>query len=239
MRDHATFQMSALTPKETKYAEKAVYFMNFFQTAYNDIEKNEDFKKLYPRLVQGLMSFIDFKKTILRKLLTCCIEFNLPPSNITHQLNEANQFLMMLTSPPPKAYEKPMRTVMLADMIKLWITDVMGHAATIASFVEPDEMLYIDKANEFKMLFGKIALKASDLQMMLTYTGLKDGSLELLAEETIEKITEFSCFCEKIKELRSQCKLMAIGTFVPLIPDHFIREQNHWIEKIKEYLEQQ
>lgn len=237
MRDHATFQMNALPSKETQFIERTAYFINFFQMAYDEIESEHDYKKLYPRLVQGLMSFIEHKKCILKSLLTCNLAFNLPPSAINHQINEANMFLMMLTAPPPKQYDKTMRAMLLAERLKLWNTDIMGHAALIASFVEPAEQLYIDEANSYKMLFGKLTLKASEVQMMLMHTGLADGALMLLAEETIQKITEFSCFCEKVKELRSRCKLMATGTFNPLVPDHFNREHSYWIDKIQEYMQ--
>jgi hypothetical protein len=235
MRDHANFHLDALAPKEQIYIEKSTYFMNFFKQINEEINSTDNLKSIYPKLIHGLQCFIEYKRTILKSQLTCSIAINLPPTALSHQINEANQFMMVLTVPAPKHINKNMQTMMFVEQLKLWISDSAGHAAFTIAFLEPVEELYIQQAMIFKMNFEKLTIKAAELQMMLMYTGLDDGVLKHLGQEAIQLMTDFICFCEKIKELRGACKIMAMGTFTPLVPDHFIREHMHWIMKIKEY----
>jgi hypothetical protein len=235
MRDHGTFQLNALAPKEQPFIENSTYFMDFFKKANLEIKDSDSLKMIYPKLLHGLQCFIDYKRVILKNLLTCNIAINLPPSNISHQINEANQFMMVLSAPAPDHANNNIPIMLYVEQLKLWNTDCAGHAATMAAFLDPVEEMYIQPSLNFKMIFEKLTLKTSELQMMLMHTGLEDGTLLQLSKETIQQITDFTCFCEKIRMLREECKIMAIGTFTPLVPDHFIREQQHWISKIEEY----
>ncbi|MDF2890677.1 MAG: hypothetical protein K0R80_1044 [Clostridia bacterium] len=235
MKDHANFQVDAFAPKEEVYIENSTYYMNFFSQIHEEIEGSDNLNQIYPKLLHSLRCFIDYKRTILKNQLTCSIAINLPPTAINHQINEANQFLMVFSSPAPEHMDKNMRTMLFSEQLKLWAADSAGHAALMTSFLEPVEGTYIQQALNFKMSFEKLTIKASELQMMLMYTDLENGTLMQLGQEEIEYMTDFIRFCEKIKELRQACKVMAQGTFTPLVPDHFIREHMHWIMKIKEY----
>ena len=233
MRDHGTFQLNALAPKEKPFIENSTYFMDFFKKMNLEVKDSDNLKLIYPKLLHGLRCFIDYKRVILKNILTCNIAINLPPSNISHQINEANQFMMLLSNPDHKNNKMP--TMLYVEQLKLWNIDCAGHSAATAAFLEPVEDIYIQQALNYKMLFEKLIIKTSELQMMLMHTGLEDGALTQLGQETIMQIADFTCFCEKIRKLREECKVMAIGTFTPLVPDHFIREQQYWISKIEEY----
>ncbi|MCX7922013.1 MAG: DUF2935 domain-containing protein [Clostridia bacterium] len=233
MRDHAMFQLSTLAPKETMYIQHATYYRDFFQRMMCELERTCDWRVLQPTLLQGLICFIEFKKTLLRGLLTCCLQINLSPSLINHQINEAMEFEALLTTPVVPCVNKG---AALAEYTKIWLTDSIGHAASIPAFLDPSEALLAEEAEKFKMKFDKLFIKASELQLMLDRTGLQDGTLELLAEETIEWMSKFICYLEKLKELRAKCKALAIGTMLPLIPDHFIREHRYFIRKLKMYM---
>ncbi|MDF2591307.1 MAG: hypothetical protein K0S75_773 [Clostridia bacterium] len=233
MRDHANFQVNALAPKEQTFIENSTYFMDFFAKINLEIKDSDSLKMIYPKLLHGLQCFIGYKRVILKNLLTCNIAINLTPSNISHQINEANLFMMVLSAPDHKNNQIP--TMLYVEQLKLWITDCAGHGAIMAAFLEPAEEMYIQQALNYKMIFEKLTIKASELQMMLMQTGLEDGILLQLSQEAKQQISDFTCFCELIMKLREECKVMAIGTFTPLVPNHFIREQRHWISKIEEY----
>ena len=236
MRDHAIFQIETLAPKEKAYIQTSMYFRDFFQQMFMQLETSEDINMQYPKLLQGLLCFIDHKKKILKGLLTCNLQINLSPSLINHQINEAMEFKAILTMPK---LEHTNRAAELANYIKIWLADGIGHAASLMAFLDPTESLLVEKAKEFKTVFTNLSIKADESHIMLSRTGLKDGSLKLLAEEAIEWLEKFICFLEKIKSLRHKCKAMGIGSFSPLIPDHFIREHMYFISKIKEYMEMQ
>ncbi|MCX7710695.1 MAG: DUF2935 domain-containing protein [Clostridia bacterium] len=230
MRDHAIFQQSTLAPKEQEYIQYATYYRDFFESMLNEIKSTSDIRPVIPNLYQGVICFIEFKRMILQKLLTCGLQINLSPSFFNHQINEAMEFKSLLENPYQKC---PIHMGNLASYIKKWLSDAAGHAAAIASFLDPVESLLIDEANKFKEIFTKLTIKASELELMINRTGVMDGSTEFLAEEAIEWLNKFICFADKIRKLRGSCKAMANGTMLPLIPDHFIREHRYAISKIK------
>ncbi|WHH60040.1 DUF2935 domain-containing protein [Petroclostridium sp. X23] len=230
MRDHAMFEINGLAPKEQAYIQYAMYYRDFFQRMMIELERAAEYKSFLPNLLQGLLCFIEYKRTILKGLLACQIQINLPPSLINHQINEALEFQVLLTMP-----QQCLCNMMnLAGYIKMWLADSIGHAAGIAAFLDPSEELLQEEALKFKMTFGKLQTKASEVEMMLDKTGSKDSSLRFLANETILWMNKFIDYLEKVHELRSNCEALGFGTLLPLIPDHFIREHRYFISKIKE-----
>lgn len=230
MRDHAMFQINGLAPKEVQFIRCASYYCDFFQQMHNEIGRTENWRTLLPSLLQGVSGFIEFKKIILRGLLTCQLQINLPPTLINHMINEAMEFQSLLMAPLQQCIAGSMN---LAGYIKVWLADGAGHAAVIASFLDPAEALLVDEANEYKMAFDKLHTKASELEIMLSRTGLNDGTVEFLADEAVEWLRKFICYLEKLRDLRSECKVIAIGTLLPLLPDHMIREHWYFIKKIR------
>jgi hypothetical protein len=57
--------------------------------------------------------------------------------------------------------------------------------------------------------------------------------LKYLNEEVRKKMEEFICYLSKIRELRAMCKVL--GVLKPLIPDHMIREEQHYLLKIAKF----
>lgn len=197
----------------------------------NRIESGESVETVYPPLLNGLTCFIEYKKMLLKGLLTCCLQMNLPPSLINHQINEAMGFRTLLTMPVQSKIDTPIE---LVNRLKIWLADSVGHAAGLAAFLDPAEGLLSEEIANFKGTFNKLLTKASELDMMLSKTCLRDGALKYLGEETVNLMEMFICFLEKVKKLRISCKVLGVGTLSPLIPDHFIREHKYFIEKIKE-----
>lgn len=230
MRDHAMFQVNTLAPKEAYYIQNSMCYMNFFQQMLNRLDSGEEIEAIYPLLLNGLTRFIEYKKMLLNGLLVCQLQMGLPPSLINHQINEAMEFMALLSMPVQSKIDTPLE---LVYMLKIWLADSVGHAAGLAAFLDPTEALIIDETVKFKESFNKLLTKASELEMMLSKTHLKDGALEYLAEETVNWMEMFICFLEKVKKLRMSCKVLGVGILSPLIPDHFIREHKYFINKIK------
>ena len=231
MRDHAIFQTDALAPTENSYSQSAMQFTSFFQQMLQRICSGEALEMLCPVLLQGLDCFIEYKRMVLKGLMTCGLKMNLPPSLINHQINEALEFKSLLTMPMQCSTHTALEWV---NRMKIWLADSVGHAAGIGAFLDPSEGLLAEEAMKCKERFDKLLTKASELEMMLSKTCLRDGALDYLAEETVNEMEKFICFLEKIKKLRMCCKVLGFGTLAPLLPDHFIREHRYFIEKIKE-----
>jgi hypothetical protein len=238
MRDHAIFQNSTLAPKEVPYIQKTVMFRDFFQGMMDRIKSEDDLEKNTPAILEGLNDFINFKRNIIKGLLTCNLEISLPPSFINHQINEAMEFKFELTS-TDKYMECLENPICFIDLLMKWIADASGHAATYASLLDPTEAILREEALEFKMKFDMLSIKANELSMMMKRTGAGIPALMLLVEQVEELLKLFIGYLKKILKLRASCKVMAVGTLTPLLPDHMIREHEHVLSKIEEFMKEQ
>ncbi len=233
MRDHAEFQLMNLSSRESQFAMTSQKFKNIFEQIYSETEKliqnpNEQEIEIMRKVCPILIEYINYKKLLLKKLLECDIELNLPPTFVNHMINEAMEFyrtLNMLQSNVP--IDKVSENILLHT---IWLPDAAGHAASIASNLDPTEALLIKEAEEFKKTFNCLFIKASELEQMLPRVCINSHALEFLNEEVINEISKFICYLEKIKELREKCK--AMGTLNPLIPDHMMREEKYYLSKI-------
>lgn len=233
MRDHATFQINALAPMEIRYIQNSLYFKNFFEYSFNEVKTSENYSIIYPQIMQNLIYFIDYKKLLLDGISKCKIKINLPPSLINHQINEANEFKDIMMEYMHMGTTKPKNII---TWMKIWIVDSLGHVGGITSFLDLSEGILIEEAEKIKLNFEKLLIKASEIEMIVDKTKQKYNSIDYLAQEVIKLMKEFIMYLEKVKKLINDCKIMGMGTLSPLIPDHFIREHEYFISKIKLYI---
>jgi len=234
MRDHTEFISTSLSSKEMELIRTAEYFKNTWMAIRNEVkgmEKDAPAAKvnsILSRTMTVLVNFIQYKRILLNKSLTCKIEISLPPTFINHMINEAMEFyrtLWILQSNQP--LDKTAETLRLH---KIWVPDAAGHAASIASGLDPIESMLIKEAEGYKKTFDDMTIKVMELGQMLERAGLKDGTLEEFNEEVVIVINSFICYLGKILELKSKCKVLAI--FKPLTPDHMAREENYYLTKL-------
>ena len=235
MRDHGEFLITGLSSREQDFIWNAYFFRNSFAALHEEVKKYMDSPdltcviNLANNCVPLLVNFINFKKIILTKLLKCNIEIVFPPTFINHMINEAMEFYRTLciiqTNVPVNTYMENLRLHII------WLPDAAGHAASIASNLDPVEKVLINKAQKFEKCFNCLFIKAYELEKMLERACLENGTLEQLNEEVEEKMQEFVCFLEKVLKLREECRVM--GTIKPLIPYHMIREENYYLAQIK------
>lgn len=234
LRDHAEFMLTALSVREQSFIRTAQYFKDTFIVFGNEakklMEKKEQMEAmgLVCRIEPVLLSFINFKRLILRKLLECCIEINLPPTFINHMINEAMEFERNLCMLKSGIQANPAAENI--HLHEIWLPDAAGHAATIAADLDPVETELIKEADTFKKAFDNLSMKARELGLMLERACLADGSLQRLNEEAAAKMKEFMCFLEKIYILRKQCK--ALGIIKPLMADHMMREEKYYMANL-------
>lgn len=231
MRDHAAFQISSLSYKEQVYVQKALGFMQSFENIAQRISSDENLEVMIPNITNVLKEFLTFKRKILKELVSCRLEMGLPPSLINHQINEGMEFQYALLAPDTyyKNFEKPMTFIYF---LKSWITDSSGHAATYGSFLDPSEGLLRNEAISFKNSFDLLAVKVGELEITVMQSGDGEGAVDLLVMEAAELMKNFILYLQKIFKLRSECKVMGIGTLTPLLPNHMIREHEYFLKKV-------
>jgi hypothetical protein len=234
MRDHGEFILSSLSYNE----QEAIHSAHFYREAFSRLHEqsmnlvsNDNINAMNLILNESfklLINFINFKKLLLRRLLECQLNTSLPPTFYNHMINEAMEFYKTIINIKSNIHANPLLENL--NLHKIWLPDAAGHAASIACDLDPIEQLLIKEAQEFEKCFNDLTIKAEELSKMLVRTGLNDGALKFLNEEATENIRKFICYLEKVKNLRLECK--ALGVLKPLIPDHMIREENYYLQKI-------
>ncbi|SHJ33027.1 protein of unknown function [Geosporobacter subterraneus DSM 17957] len=237
MRDHAEFQFTTLSPREVEYIGQAQYYMQIFESlnleakGYTDKSSPADEANLIQKNMTVLLNFIQFKRSIVYRLMTCGIEIGLPPSFINHMINEAMEYYRVLcmaqgTIPMNIALEN-------IRLHNIWLPDASGHASAVAAELDPVEAMLIEKAKYFVKTFDKLFKKAVELYQIFERTGLQDGSLGYFNEEVAKEIEAFISYLEKIKTTREQCVVLATGVFTALMPDHMMREEKYYLYRIQ------
>jgi hypothetical protein len=228
MQDHTDFILMNLSSKEAEFINSALYYKNEFAKIENESKQGMT-GDILERVNSILLSFIDFKRLLIQKLLRCDIQFNLPPTFINHMINEAMEFHRDLQNMQARTQSDPLiENIMLHT---IWLPDAAGHAAAIAANLDPVETLLIKEAKYFEETFNSLFIKSVELGKMLERTNLQDGSLQYLNQQADEQISSFIDFLDRIRKLRMRCKVL--GTIDPLLPDHMIREEQYYLLNIR------
>lgn len=236
MRDHAEFQYISLAPEETEATNRAAYFMNLFDRLNAEARSTQvPITTLISSCKEAVLQFIDFKRQLLTRVMTCSIKLRMTPSFINHMINEALEFLHVLNlADGTIAYNVVLENLRVH---KIWLPDASGHASAIAAELDPIEAEIIKKAEYFSKKFDKLFKKAFEMYTMYERTGLTNGALQYFNEEVINALSEFIMYLEKVEALRSGCRVFATGTFAPLLPNHMKREEDYYINKINRFME--
>lgn len=237
MRDHGEFMLSSFSYNEQEAIRCACFYRDEFSRLHEQSKRlagvcdPNAINILINESMNTLLSFINFKKLLLRRLMQCQLNTSLPPTFYNHMINEAMEFYKTLVDIQCKKPVNP--TLENLRLHKIWLPDAAGHAATIACDLDPIEKTLIEEAHEFEKAFNSLTIKAEELGKMLERTCLSDGALEHLNEEVKKKIGEFICYLNKIGDLRVKCK--ALGVLKPLVPFHMMREENYYLHKIMSF----
>lgn len=234
MSNHGEFILTSLSYNEQGAIRAANYYKEAFAALHEqsgNIAPNDTntFNRLLSQSLNLLMSFINFKRLLLARQLTCRLDSSLPPTFYNHMINEAMEFCHTMVRIQNNV--RPNKLCENIELNKLWITDAAGHAAIIACDLDPTEKILISEAQEFEKVFNWLSIKTQELSGMLIRTCLDDGSLELLNEEAKKKLEEFICFLSKIRDLKARCKVM--GVLRLLIPDHMLRESYYYLRELE------
>lgn len=234
MREHAEFQYTSLAPTETAAINRAAYFMNMFERLNSEVSSNRiSVSNLIGSNKEAVMQFIEFKRWLLAQLMTCSIKLRMTPSFLNHMINEALEFLHVLNlADGTMPYNYVLENIRLH---KIWLPDASGHASTVAAELDPIESNLAKEAKEFSNTFDCLFKKAFEMYAMYERTGLENSAVYYFNEEVVKHLNEFIRFLEKVEELRSLCSIYASGTFMPLIPNHMMREEGYYIYKIQQF----
>jgi len=204
--DHLTFIITSLAPEEVELIESA----QFIQAQLRG-----------PQDLPGLIEQIRLlKQEILKRHLVGNVKIHLPPTFINHMLNELEEYQRVLAGNPTH----------VLDCHQLWLLDAAGHASAVACNLDDTEMLRKKQFKAFGKKFKKLYLKTLEFIGFTRGVGVAYPALEQL---TTEASTEARIFTQVLRELEEQrLNKTALGTILPLMIDHMIREECYYLAKL-------
>jgi hypothetical protein len=234
MRDHGEFILLSLSFNE----QEAMNFARSYRDTFSRLHEQSKIMaaakdinsagNLISECLKAVQGFICFKKLLLARHLKCQINTSLTPTFYNHMINEAMIFCKTLIDIQTNNMANPVFDNLMLH--KIWLPDAAGHAATIASDLDPVEKTLIKEAQKFEKRFNHLNIKTEELSKMLMRTCLDNGALKHLNEEVRKLLGEFICYLDKLRRLEIECKVLSVVK--PLIPDHMIREGNYYLHKI-------
>lgn len=165
LKDHANFQKTLLTYTEEEKIEKANMFFNEFskqeQIASNAILSEENLKDTVSENKMLVNEFVQFKKELLKDLLTCKVKLSMTPTFMNHMINEAMEYYRVLCiSDNTLKVDEVLENLRLH---KIWLADASGHAFYIASQLDNIEDFMIKEALEFRKAFNGLLIEVNEM----------------------------------------------------------------------------
>jgi hypothetical protein len=228
MRDHVRFIKDALQPdhpNQLLIAENLIAVWNRME------QKMKDDQAVAPDLVDeilgAVLSFREYQRELLGATLRHERVTALPPTFYNHMLNELEEFLKVLSE--IQAGSGISSSVFGNHLI--WVLDAAGHAAMIGSNLDKAEAMYREETKAFENVFDKMYLKTVELA---GYYRSEPEAVQPVIQRFTSQITELMKeFISFLTELKTGiARHQILGNLSNLLPDHMIREENYYLQKI-------
>lgn len=230
MGDHARFLLHMLPLENQEDLHTAYGFRNLFDqwlVRAHKITSQEDLSNLTSQVFQGTLEFRGFKLQVLSKGLNGTL--HIATTFVNHMVNELEEYLRVLgflkegkVPPVPPSLHHHL----------LWLSDAIGHAATLESNLDMIEKKFIEKSRDFRKTFEAFYLKAIELAGYVR-TGMHHfPALSRFDKEATLEMHIFKGFLDEIKKLELEAKLL--GPLMPLMADHMSREECYYLMKLSQ-----
>jgi hypothetical protein len=230
MGDHARFIFNTLSSIEKKEIQIAAYYIQSFDRLLEQSRrrKSEDeLSSINKEAYEQTIEFRMFKLELLRRALLGKIIIGLTPTFINHMVNELEEYLRILTD---LVAGKPVPVFDALHHDFLWLPDAAGHAAAIASDLDPVEKPLIKKSEQFEGHFQQLYNKSIEMAGYMR-TNLKDfPAFRRLHMEVDIEMTLFVAFLKEIEEM--ELTAVVLDRISPLMPDHMMREECYYLTKL-------
>jgi hypothetical protein len=229
MGDHSRFIFFSLPPTESEYILTAQEFIILFDQLLEQSHKQlseTELEELSRKAYEATYRLREFKTELLSMSLTSDLKSHLPPSFYNDMLNELEEYLFILNS--LMNGQDPLLHPLHYHM--LWLTDAVGHAASVSSALDLVEKDLIERAYCFEIQFHDLNTKALMMNGYLR-SGLSSfPSLDRLNEQAGNAILVFLEFLENLRDQRMDGRVL--GTLMPLMADHMAREECYYLWKL-------
>lgn len=233
--DHARFIFNSLAPSEKVAIKEAHRFIALFDQLVaqaREMCSYAQLKELTGTALESAKALRDFKLELLARHLDDELRSSLPPTFFNHMTNELEEYLRILEC---LIGGEALPLLHPIHHHLLWLSDAVLHAETLACGVDPAESKLKKSSECFIAEFKELYLKAVEIKGYLR-TGEEDfGALTRYNFQVEKEILEFEGFLCKLLELISS--KLAMGTLLPLTPDHMLREECYFLTKLAQVSE--
>ena len=258
MQEHALFIRLGLPCDETALIREAEKLEELFRELRAELRrlphKEEAFRCFNNEVIQALGKIIDYKSTVLERLITCNLGGSNLPLLIDHVRREAIRFRVILLR-LQNGIKVPVAEQALQEEI-FWLRIMGEHAHFIAHLLDPSERPLVGQSLQFAENFETLRLQAKDLESMEIPRAFENWLLpEKLAgcplppgfgdlpgplliprlvrfnEEVIDLTKEIRDFKEVALQLIEACQVLSI--IPPLLADHVLREAEMALEDLR------
>ena len=162
-----------------------------------------------------IQNLINFKKSILNRVLSCELYTTNYPTLISHIINEAQMYYNLLSKVESKqSFSKEY----LYEQELFWNNVMKEHAEFIRGLLDPSEEVLISTADKFSKEYKFI---------IRNYINNKNNLMDASLRETLN----FRNFKVTAEEGILDCKIKSI--IMPLLADHVVREANHFLRILR------
>jgi len=258
MQEHALLIRLGLPCDEPELIRDAEKLEELFKRLRAELRKLPHkpaaFRAFNDEVIKALGKIIDYKSTVLERLITCNLGGSNLPLLIDHIRREAIRFRVILLR-LQNGIKVPLAEQALQEEI-FWLRIMGEHALFIAHLLDPSERPLIKQSVQFADSFETLRLQAEDLESMEVPRAFENWLLpEKLAgcplppgfgdlprplliprlvrfnEEVIELTREIRDFKEAALQLIEACQVLSI--IPPLLADHVLREAEMALEDLK------
>jgi hypothetical protein len=231
MGDHSRFIFFSLAPTETEYILLAQEFILLFDKLLEESHhplSEEALLQLNKNAFEATYRLREFKLELLSMSLDSDLKTQLSSSFINDMVNELDEYLFVLSNAKNDfpALSHPIHQHML------WLSDAVGHAASIEAELDFVEADLIDQACRFRIQFQALYLKALIMNGYLRTELESFPSLIRLNDQASTAIQNFTEYLDTLRDKRMDRKVL--GTLMPLMADHMSREECYYLWKLSQ-----
>jgi hypothetical protein len=230
--DHSRFIYNSLSPKEVTRIAKAKEFMTSFDELLAKSNQSLQINDLLTVIQIGIQEgekLRDFKLDILKDHLVGKVEITLPPSFISHMVNELEEWLRV------SSYLVEARSVPPAHALHhhlLWLLDAAGHAGAITDNLDRGEKNLKEKGQDYVKQWEDFYLKAVELVGYLRTKQYEFPALSRFNNQVELEMAIFKGFLNELEEMELNKELL--GVLTPLMADHMAREECYYLTKLSQ-----
>lgn len=184
--------------------------------------KKEEIIALNNEAHKIVSEIIEFKTSLLDKILKCSIFTLNYPLLIDHILREAKYYLKKIEG-LQNQNEKLTPQQLLEEEI-FWNKIMAEHSMFIRGLLDPTEEDLLNMSNMFAINFNELTKEAKQAQNNVY-------QLSGITSKSMEEVGKIRKFKEQGAEGLLSCKVKSI--ILPLLADHVLREANHYFKLLK------